>query len=85
MIGLTDAEYSRRPEMTNLPQTDMNDDPASTVEELQQFLGTISDDIRNQVDMSPILAAPRLTSLRERLSEIAEELDWLRAAMESKD
>ena len=71
--------------MTKPPQTDFSDDPASTVAELQQFLGTIADDIRNQVDASPVLAAPRLTSLRERLSEIAEELDWLRAAVESKD
>ena len=60
-------------------------DPAGTIEELQQFLDGIASEIRGQVEGSPILAAPRLTSLRERLSEIAEELDWLRAAMESKD
>ena len=62
-----------------------NDDPAGSTDELQFFLGSIADSLRGQVDASPVLATPRLTSLRERLSEIAEELDWLRAAMESKD
>ncbi len=57
-------------------------DPADSIAELQAFLGSAAGALRTQVDASSILAAPRLTSLRERLGEIAEELDCLRAAME---
>jgi len=57
-------------------------DPADSIAELQAFLGSAAAALRAQVDVSPVLAAPRLTSLRERLSEIAEEMDCLRAAME---
>ena len=71
--------------MTSPARSAANTDPAGSIDELQHFLSDVADGIRVQVDASPVLATPRLTSLRERLSEIAEELDWLRAAMESKD
>lgn len=67
--------------MTSFTQMEMTVEPACTAEELQQVLSAAAACLRAQVDTSPALAAPRLTSLRERLTEIAEELDWLHAAV----
>jgi hypothetical protein len=57
-------------------------EPSASQEELQAFLCAVSDALRTQVDASQALAAPRFTNLRERLEEIADELECLGAATE---
>ena len=67
--------------MTTPNNLDWTVEPAGSIEELLAFLDATAAALRVQIDASQILAAPRLTSLRERLAELAEELDCLRAAM----
>lgn len=54
-----------------------NAQPASSSEELANVLFSASSGIKTQVIASPVLADPRFTTLKNRLSEIADELNGL--------
>lgn len=60
-----------------MSKTDWNPPPAKTREELQNTLCFAASGLKNQVLGSPVLADPALSALKERISEIADELHGL--------